>query len=406
MTEESHAPLAIAPRDDGKGPMLPPRDRVWRRAKIATVVVLALLAVGAVRTVVANMANDHAVDRATAQNAKQYVNVVTPKLESNVGDMLLPGTLRGFVESPIYARATGYLLHWYVDIGAHVKRGQLLADLDTPEIDQELAQAMAQRQQASATLALAKTSLDRWVQLRQRDAVSQQELDDRRGAYNQDVATLAAADANVKRLQQLESFKRIVAPFDGVITQRNVDIGDLIDAGSAGSRALFALAQANPLRVYVQLPQAYSENVKVGMPVQVTQAELPGRSLRGTVTHIAGAIDVPTRSLQIEVTLPNADDKLRPGAYVQVALPHALRPHMLVPGNALLFRAEGPRLAAVDDKGVVHLRAVSIAQDLGQSLEIDSGIEPTEKIIVNPSDSIADGDRVEVAPQHADKGRP
>jgi len=279
----------------------------------------------------------------------------------------------------------------------------LLADLDTPEIDQELAQAMAQRQQASATLALAKTSLDRWVQLRQRDAVSQQELDDRRGAYNQGVATLAAADANVKRLQQLESFKRIVAPFDGVITQRNVDIGDLIDAGSAGSRALFALAQANPLRVYVQLPQAYSQNVKVGMAVEVTQAELPGQSFRGTVTHIAGAIDVPTRSLQLEVTLPNADDKLRPGAYVQVALPQAMRSQLLVPGNALLFRAEGPRLAVVDDKGVVHLREVSIAQDLGQVLEIDSGIAPTDRIIVNPSDSIAEGDHVEVVPQNADK---
>ncbi|RDU97617.1 efflux RND transporter periplasmic adaptor subunit [Trinickia dinghuensis] len=404
MTEESHASLAIPHRDDGGGPMLPPRDRVWRRAKIALVVVLVLLALGALRTVVANVLNRRAVDNATAQNAKQYVNVVTPKTTSGAGDMLLPGTLRGFVESPIYARATGYLLHWYVDIGARVKRGQLLADLDTPEIDQELAQAIAQREQASASLALAKTTLARWSQLRQRDAVSQQELDDRQGTYNQDVANLAAADANVKRLQQLESFKRIVAPFDGVITQRNVDIGDLIDAGSGTSRALFALAQVNPLRVYVQLPQAYSENVKVGMPVAVTQAELPGQSFRGTITHVSGAIDVPTRSLQVEVTLPNPDNKLRPGAYVQVAVSGALRSHLLVPGNALLFRAEGPRLAVVDNNGVVHLRPVSIAQDLGQELEIDSGIEATDKIIVNPSDSIADGDHVQVMQRNADKG--
>lgn len=404
MTEKSHASLAIAPRDDGGGPMLPSRDRVWRRAKIALVVVLVLLAAGALRTVIANGINRHAVDDATAQNAKQYVNVVLPKTTQAGGDMLLPGTLRGFVESPIYARATGYLLHWYVDIGAHVKRGQVLADLDTPEIDQELAQAIAQREQASASLALAKTTLARWLQLRQRDAVSQQELDDRQGTYNQDVANLAAAEANVKRLAQLESFKRIVAPFDGVITQRNVDIGDLIDAGRATSRALFALAQSNPLRVYVQLPQAYSENVKVGMPVAVTQAELPGQSFRGTITHISGAIDVPTRSLQVEVTLPNPDDKLRPGAYVQVALSNALHSRLLVPGNTLLFRAQGPQLAVVDNNGIVHLHAVSIAQDLGQVLEIDNGIAPTDKIIVNPSDSIADGDHVQVTQHNTDKG--
>jgi RND family efflux transporter MFP subunit len=385
--------------------MLPPRDSVWKRAKIAIVVVLVLLAAGGLRTVLANIAERHAAASATAQNAKQYVNVVLPKTADGAGEMLLPGTLRGFVESPIYARAAGYLLHWYVDIGAHVKQGQLLADLDTPEIDQELAQAIAQRQQSSASLALAKTSLDRYVQLRQRDAVSQQELDDRQGTYNQGLANLAAADANVKRLEQLESFKRIVAPFDGVVTQRNVDVGDLIDAGSGTSRALFALAQAHPLRVYVQLPQAYSQNVKVGMPVAVTQAELPGQAFRGTVTHVSGAIDVPSRSLQLEVTLPNSDDKLRPGAYVQVALPQALHARLLVPGNALLFRAEGPRLAVVDANGVVHLRAVTIAMDLGQSLDIESGIEPTDKIIVNPSDSIAEGDHVEIVSSSAGKDK-
>lgn len=404
MTEESHASLAIAPREDGKGPMLPPRERVWRRARIAVVVVLVLLAAGALRTVVANRFDSRAAERVAVRNAKQYVNVVTPKMSKDAGGMVLPGTLRGFVESPIYARATGYLLHWYVDIGAHVKQGQLLADLDTPEIDQELAQAVAQRQQATASLTLAKTSLDRWVQLRQRDAVSQQELDDRQGTYNQDVANLAAAEANVKRLQQLESFKRIVAPFEGVITQRNVDIGDLIDAGSGNSRALFALAQSNPLRINIPLPQAYSQNVTVGMPVDVAQAELPGQSFRGTITHISGAIDVPTRSLQVEVTLPNPEGKLRPGAYVQVSVPQVLRSHWLVPGNALLFRAEGPRLAVVDSQGIVHLREVSIARDLGQALEIDSGVEPHDRIIVNPSDSIADGDRVEIMPSNTDKG--
>lgn len=406
MTEKTHASLAIPARETEGGHTLPPRNREWKRARIAVWIVLALLALGALRTVIANVLQSRAVVATTTQNATQYVNVVSPaETGGGGGDNLLPGTLRGNVESPIYARSTGYLLHWYVDIGARVKQGQLLADLDTPEIDQELAQALAQRQQASSSLGLAKSSAERWQQLRQRDAVSQQELDERQSTYTQDVANLAAADANVKRLQQLESFKRIVAPFAGVVTQRNVDVGDLIDAGSGTSRALFALAQSDPLRVYVQLPQAYAQNVSVGQKVVVTQAELPGQQFHGTITHVSGAIDVPTRSLQIEVTLPNPDGTLRPGAYVQVAVPAVAHAELTVPGNALLFRAEGPRLAVVDANGNVTLRKIVIARDLGQSLEIESGIEATDRIIINPSDSIADGDHVQVSqPQKNGKG--
>ncbi|MEA3083452.1 MAG: hypothetical protein QOC89_1149 [Paraburkholderia sp.] len=396
MTEKTHASLAIPARETEGGHALPPRHREWKRAKIAIWIVLALLAVGALRTVIADILQNRSVADTTKQNATQYVNVVNPTQTDGGGNTLLPGTLRGNVESPIYARSTGYLLHWYADIGARVKQGQLLADLDTPEIDQELAQALAQRQQTSSSLGLAKSSLERWQQLRQRDAVSQQELDERQSTYAQDVANLAAADANVKRLQQLESFKRIVAPFAGVVTQRNVDVGDLIDAGSGTSRALFALAQADPLRVYVQLPQAYAQNVSVGQKVVVTQAELPGQQFHGTITHMSGAIDVPTRSLQVEVTLPNPDDKLRPGAYVQVAVPAVAHARLMVPGNALLFRAEGPRIAVVDANGNVVLHKIVIAQDLGQSLEIESGLEASDKVIINPSDSIADGDHVQI----------
>ncbi|MFM0049199.1 efflux RND transporter periplasmic adaptor subunit [Caballeronia grimmiae] len=398
MTEKNHASLAIPARDSDEGPALPPRNLEWKRAKIAIVITLALLAIGAARTVVTDVMHGRSVATRTQQNAQQYVNVVAPTQATSGGDTTLPGTLRGFVESPIYARATGYLLHWYVDIGAQVKQGQLLADLDTPEIDQELAQAVAQRDQTASSLVLAKSSLQRWQQLRQRDAVSQQELDERQSAYNQNVANLAAADANVKRLRQLESFKRIVAPFAGVVTQRNVDVGDLIDAGSGASRALFALAQSDPLRVYVQLPQAYAQNVSIGQQVVVTQAELSGQQFHGKITHVSGAIDVATRSLQVEVTLPNPDGRLRPGAYVQVALPSAAHARLLVPGNALLFRSEGPRLAVVGNNGHVQLRKIVIAQDLGQSLEIESGIGQNDRIIINPSDSIADGDHVVVAP--------
>lgn len=399
MTEKTHASLAIPPHDPNEGRALPPRDREWRRAKLAVLVVLVLLAIGAARTIVSDIMQRHSVAAATRENAIQYVNVVLPKAGEAGGDTLLPGTLRGYVESPIFARATGYLLHWYVDIGAQVKQGQLLADLDTPEIDQELAQAVAQQDQASASLGLAKSSFERWQQLRQRDAVSQQELDERNSTYTQDLANLKAAQANVARLRQLESFKRIVAPFTGVITQRNIDVGDLIDAGSGTSRALFALAQSDPLRVTVQVPQAYAEGIRQGQEATVTQAELPGQPFHGTITHISGAINVATRTLEVEVKLPNPDGKLRPGAYVQVAL-HGTASHtrLRVPGNALLFRAEGPRLAVVDANGLVSLHKIVIAQDLGQSLEIESGIEPTDHIIVNPSDSIADGDKVQVAP--------
>ncbi|WP_233835957.1 efflux RND transporter periplasmic adaptor subunit [Paraburkholderia sp. ZP32-5] len=405
MTEKTHASLAIPARETEEGEhLLPPRHREWKRAKIAALIVLVLLAIGALRTVIANVLQSREVEATTQQNAIQYVNTVMPKQTDSGGNTLLPGTLRGYVESPIYARSTGYLLHWYADIGTHVKQGQLLAELDTPEIDQELAQALAQRQQINSSLGLAKSSLERWQQLKQRDAVSQQELDERQSTYTQGVANLAAADANVKRLQQLESFKRIVAPFTGVVTQRNVDVGDLIDAGSGTSRALFALAQSDPLRVYVQLPQAYAQNVAVGQKVVVTQAELPGQQFDGKITHMSGAIDVPTRSLQIEVTLPNPDDKLRPGAYVQVAVPATAHARLTIPGNALLFRAEGPRVAVVDANGNVSLHKVVIAQDLGQTLEIESGLEPTDHIIINPSDSIADGDHVQVEPQKNSKG--
>jgi RND family efflux transporter MFP subunit len=405
MTEKNHASLAIPARAPNQGPALPPRHAEWKRAKIALVIVLALLAMGAARTVVTDLLHNRSIASRTRQNAQQYVNVVLPSHTDGGAETTLPGTLRGFVESPIYARATGYLLHWYVDIGARVKQGQLLADLDTPEIDQELAQAVAQRDQTASSLGLAKSSLDRWQQLRQRDAVSQQELDERQSTYNQDLANLAAADANVKRLRQLESFKRIVAPFAGVVTQRNVDVGDLIDAGSGTSRALFALAQSDPLRVFVQLPQAYAQNVSVGQDATVTQAELPGEKFHGRITHVSGAIDVPTRSLQIEVTLPNVDGRLRPGAYVQVALPAAAHARLLVPGNTLLFRAEGPRVAVVDANGRVQLRKIVIAQDLGQSLEIESGIGQSDQVIVNPSDSIADGDHVVIAPQQGQAGQ-
>lgn len=381
---------------------LPSEETVRRRLRIATMSIAIVIVALTARTVVEGIERTHALADASAGNQREYVYVVKPAPPRHGDALVLPGTLRGAVESPIYARANGYVKRWYADIGTRVREGQLLAELDTPEIDQELAQALAQRRQANVTLALAKTSLTRWRALRAHDAVSQQELDERSGAYDEAAASFAAADANVKRLGELESFKRIVAPFAGVVTRRNVDVGDLVDAGNGGTRrALFALAQTDPLRVYIDVPQAYAQGVAPGAHVVVTQAELAQRSFAGTVTHTAQAIDVTTRSMQVEVTLSNRDGALMPGAYVQVAFADTPHARLQVPGNALLFRAEGPRAAVVGSDGRVHLQPVVIARDLGQSLEIESGLTPKDQIIVNPGDSLADGDKVIAAPAPA-----
>ncbi|KVD83578.1 RND transporter MFP subunit [Burkholderia stagnalis] len=396
MEEKHHSAVGI--QVDEHGLDLPARAGVWRRARIVVIVVGVLLAAGAVRTIVSNVTNHNRLDALTAQNARQYVNVVHPADAASGGRLSLPGTLRGYVEAPIYARASGYVLRWQADIGAHVKQGQLLAELDTPELNQELAQATAQRQQAQAALALAKTSFERAQQLRQRDAVSQQELDDRQGAYNQGTANLAAADANMRRLTELKGFQRIVAPIDGIVTQRNVDVGDLVSSGNAG-RALFTVVQADRLRLYVQVPQAYAQQVKTGQHVSVAQAELPGQTFDGTITRTSEAIDVATRSLQIEITLPNPDGRLLPGAYVQATLPMAPAGRLSIPANTLLFRAEGPTVATVDAHGQIRLKPVTVLRTVGQTLEIDGGITPDDRLVVNPSDALANGDQVVIAKQ-------
>ncbi|RQQ60687.1 efflux RND transporter periplasmic adaptor subunit [Burkholderia stagnalis] len=396
MEEKHHSAVGI--QVDEHGLDLPARAGVWRRARIVVIVVGVLLAAGAARTIVSNVTNRNRLDALTAQNARQYVNVVHPADAASGGRLSLPGTLRGYVEAPIYARASGYVLRWQADIGAHVKQGQLLAELDTPELNQELAQATAQRQQAQAALALAKTSFERAQQLRQRDAVSQQELDDRQGAYNQGTANLAAADANVRRLTELKGFQRIVAPIDGIVTQRNVDVGDLVSSGNAG-RALFTVVQADRLRLYVQVPQAYAQQVKTGQHVSVAQAELPGQTFDGTITRTSEAIDVATRSLQIEITLPNPDGRLLPGAYVQATLPMAPAGRLSIPANTLLFRAEGPTVATVDAHGQIRLKPVTVLRTVGQTLEIDGGITPDDRLVVNPSDALANGDQVVIAKQ-------
>ena len=370
------------------------QKRTLRRAGFLTVAVLVGLGVLAGRTVYIRISNAKTLETQVGERNKQYVRVTQPKSGAEAQTVVLPGTLQGYVQAPIAARASGYLKKWYKDIGSRVKQGELLAEIETPEIDQQLSQAVAARQQAASSLALASSTYERWEALRKRDAVSQQELDEKKSGDAQAKANLAAADANVERLRQLESFKRVVAPFAGVITRRNVDVGDLIDAGGGAGRALFVLAQTDPLRVYVNVPQSYAHLVKPGQQVSVTQQELRGQNFKGEIVRTAGAIDAQTRTMQVEVMLANKDGNLLPGAYVQVALPLAGTGALTVPTNVLLFRAEGPRVAVVGADGKVQLRPVKIGRNFGEVLELLEGVGPQDRLVLNPPDSLNDGDAV------------
>jgi RND family efflux transporter MFP subunit len=292
------------------------------------------------------------------------------------------------------------LLRWYKDIGSKVSKGELLAQIDTPEVDQELGQTRATRQQIAAQLDLAKISAERWQNLRKTDSVSQQEADTQTSAYQQALANLAAADANVRRLEQLESFKRVYAPFSGLLVKRNVDPGALINAGSGGVE-LFILAKVDPLRVFTNVPQAYSPAIKVGMPAYVTLAELPGQKFSGTVARTADAIDPATRTLLTEVDVPNKDGRLLRGSFGEVHFsPKINAQKVTVPVNAMLFRQEGPRLAVVGADNRVQLRPITIGRDYGATLEILGGVSLEDRVIINPADSLEDGQKVNVTAEN------
>lgn len=404
MTEQRHAALGIHPIDpsanEDHGELLK-RRQVVRRTKLITIVVLILLALGAGRTIFSRIANAKALETGTAERAIQYVKTTVAKGSDASQTIALPGTLQGQVQSPIAARASGYLKRWTKDIGAKVEKGELLAEIETPEIDQQLSQAVAARQQAAASVELAKSTLARWEGLRKKDVVSQQELDERRSGATQAVANLAAADANVQRLRQTEGFKRVVAPFAGVITRRNVDVGDLIDAGGGTGRTLFVLTQVDPLRVYVNVPQSYAQLIKTGQKVVVTQSELRGQRFEGTVARTGASLDASTRTMQVEIALPNKEGMLLPGAYVQVQLPLQSNASMAIPTNTLLIRAEGIRVALVDPQGTVTLRPVKIGRNLGETVEVLEGVKPADVLVLNPTDSIATGDKVAIATEPA-----
>lgn len=360
-------------------------------------IVLVLLVVGGAFSIARRFSERKALAAETVKLGVPTVVVVKPSAEPAADELVLPAQLQAYMESPIYSRTNGYLLHWYKDIGSRVKKGDPLADIDTPEVDQELSQAKAAREQIAAQLELAKSSAERWMNLRKTDSVSQQEADQETNAYKQAQANVAAADANVRRLQQLESFKHIYAPFAGVITQRNTDIGALISAGNTGQKGLFNLAQVDPLRVYVSVPQTYSPSVHAGMPAYIQLEEYPGQKFAGKVVRSADAIDPATRTLLTEVDVENRQGRLLPGAYAQV---HFAVPvptvRISVPVNTLLFRAEGPRVAVVGPDERIQLKTVMIGRDFGTSIEILGGLDANDRVVVNPADSLEDKQQVHV----------
>ncbi|HET9180803.1 MAG TPA: efflux RND transporter periplasmic adaptor subunit [Candidatus Angelobacter sp.] len=360
------------------------------------VIALVVLLVGGGFSIARRFTERHALAKETEKLAIPTVAVTLPTAEPSDEQLTLPAQLQAYVQSAIYARTNGYLLRWTKDIGSHVKKGELLADIDTPEVDQELSQAKATRQQIAAQLQLAKSSAQRWANLRKTDSVSQQEADQQASAYTQAQANLAASDANVRRLEQLESFKHIYAPFSGVITRRNVDKGALINAGSTSqTRELFDIAQVDPLRVYVNVPQSDAPSIKRGMSAYIQLQEFAGQKFAGKVVRTADSIDPATRTLLTEIDVPNKGEHLLPGAYAQVSFAVPLQEtRITVPVNTLLFRAEGPRVAVVGPDQKIHLKPVMIGRDFGSKLEILQGLTPNDQVVVNPADSLEEGQKV------------
>jgi RND family efflux transporter MFP subunit len=355
-------------------------------------------------TVSQRMSEHKALAQQTEQMAVPYVAVIRATPTDSDSEMVLPGTLKPAVESPLYARTNGYLKKWYKDIGSHVEKGEILAEIDTPEIDQQLAQARADLVTAQANLSLATLTATRYQDLIKSDSVSRQDLDNANGDLAARRAMAQSADANVKRLEEMESFKRVYAPFRGIITQRNVDPGTLINAGNGGSatKEMFDLAQIDPMRVYVSVPQAFSPSIHLGLKACLTLVELAQRNFCGQVVRTANSIDPSTRTLLTEVDVPNPSGTLLPGSYAEVHFNVKLTGQRLsLPINALLFRPDGTMAAVVGTDNRIHLKKLTIGRDYGNTLEVLDGIDAADRIVVNPPDALEENEQVNLATQDA-----
>jgi RND family efflux transporter MFP subunit len=359
---------------------------------VAIIVVIVVVIAG----VVPRMRAKAALKTETDKSAVPTVDVIQPKQGAPHQEIVLPGNIQAFTDAPIYARTNGYLKKWYVDIGARVKAGQLLAVIDTPEVDQQLLQARADLNTAEANSNLSQITWKRYEDLKNTDSVSKQDVDNANGDYEAKKATEASSAANVKRLEDTKAFQNIYAPFDGVITARDTDIGQLIDQGSSTTqKELFHIAAIKTLRVYINVPQQYSIAAKPGLTADLTLGEYPGRRFQGTLVRTANAIDVASRTLLVEVDVNNATGELLPGAYTEVhlKLPNDI-PTFILPVSALIFRAQGLQVATVDSNNKTKLVAITLGRDFGSQVEVLSGLNADDNVIVNPSDSVIDGEQV------------
>ena len=370
-----------------------------QRLKHWFIAIIALAALGGVlaRGILTRLGAQTALKRETAVMEVTAVSVVKPQHLSPTQDIVLPGNVQPYYNSPIYARTSGYLKRWYVDIGAHVKKGQLLAEIETPELDQQLKQARANLATAQANLSLSQITAARYERLRNTNAVAHQDVDNAMGANSANTAIVRADQASVGQLEAMQSYEKVYAPFDGVITFRNTDLGHLINAGNGGlSTELFQIVQPEALRVYVNVPEPYAKQVKPGLQAQLELAESPGHSFVGKLVRTAQAIDYSTRTLLIEIAVDNRTSQIFNGAYAQVHLKlSAPASTVVIPVNCLLFRAEGLRVAVVKN-GCIELRQIKPGSDFGDRIEVISGLNGDEEIVINPPDSIVSGQAVRI----------
>jgi RND family efflux transporter MFP subunit len=388
----------VAPKSSdqasGAAPKAAPPVHLNRILFFTIIILLIGLAIGLVPRWFVRRALAHE----TQELAVTTVAVVSPAPGKGDLGVPVPAEVQAYVEAPIYARASGYLKRWLVDIGAQVKTGQLLAEIDTPELDQQLVQAKAEVAQNQAMLDLAKITAARWTDLLKTASVSEQETAEKQSDLDLKKANLDAAQANLHRLEEIKSFASVTAPFDGIITARQTDVGQLITAGSG--RELFRLAQINPLRVYVRVPQTLSYAIAPGQKAELILDQFPGKRIEAKVVRTAGAMDPGSRTLLTELSVDNSRGEILAGSYAQVRFVDAVSaPALTLAANTLLFRAEGIRVGVVNDENKVELRAVKIGRDFGQTVEIVEGITATDRVIVNPPDALASGLTVQVAPQ-------
>jgi RND family efflux transporter MFP subunit len=379
--------------------------KVPRGIYVAGLIIAVIVFVGIAYRMLERSHDEHKLSESTTENATPTVAVVKPVVASGGSEIALPGNTQAFDDTPIYSRTSGYVKKWFVDLGQQVSAGQLMATIETPELDQQLQVSEANLQSAQADLALANTTSDRYQNLLKSDSVSKQETDVAVSGAAAKKAAVAAAEANVRRLAQLQSFEKIYAPYSGTVTERNVDIGDLIDAGSPATastsntpgKEMFRIASLNTLRIFVAVPEQYSPNIKNGDTATLTLQEYPGQIFTGKIARNSNAIDSASRTLNVEVDVDNADHKLLPGAYVFVHFKIPQTQRMLsIPSNTLLFRSQGLQVGIVRG-GKVHLQSVTIGKDDGKVVEIASGLAPNDQVILDPSDSLSEGQAVQVA---------